>query len=245
VKIIIPYLAIFLLTCSVMAQTTQQSIIDTEKDCVIVLHGLGRTAFSMRKIANTLSEDYHVVNESYPSRKHDIESLAKIAIAPALKSCKKAPRVHFVTHSLGGILVRQYLSQYSIANLGHVVMLGPPNQGSEVVDYFQSSKVPNWFFGKVNGPAGSQLGTQSGSRPIELGAVDFSLGVIAGNVSYNPLFSNTIDDQDDGKVSVNSTKVEGMTDHITLAVNHTLMMENDIVIEQIKYFLQHGHFQKN
>jgi len=259
-KNIIVSCLIFLLSFSVMANekdrstdtaqdsstnSVQDSSNNSVQDCVIVLHGLGRTAFSMRKIANTLSDDYQVINDSYPSRKYDIASLAKIAIDPALKSCKSAPRIHFVTHSLGGILVRQYLSQYPIENLGHVVMLGPPNQGSEVVDYFQSYAVPNWFFSKVNGPAGKQLGTKSDSRPIELGAVDFSLGVIAGTVSYNPLFSNTIDDQDDGKVSVSSTKIEGMSDHLILPINHTTMMNDDVAIMQIKHYLQHGAFKRD
>ena len=231
---------------SAMVQTTEKTPQESiQKDCVVLLHGLARTAFSMRKIKTALNaDDYQVVNESYPSRKYPIETLADLAVEPAVESCANAPKIHFVTHSLGGILVRQYLSQHTIENLGNVVMLGPPNNGSAVVDYFQSSKLPNWLFDKANGPAGGQLGTGTESKPLKLGPVDFNLGVIAGNVSYSPLFSQALDGEDDGKVSVNSTQIEGMKDHITLPVSHTFMMDNDEVINQVSFFLKHGVFKK-
>jgi len=201
----------------------------TQQDCVIVLHGLARTAFSMRKIETALENDYKVINKTYPSRKHSIKELADIAIAPAIEQCSNKQRIHFVTHSLGGILVRQYLSEHDVRNIGNVVMLGPPNNGSELVDYFQSTKVTNWAFEKANGPAGAQLGTQDDSRPIDLGPVSFSLGVIAGNVSYSPVFSKAFEGDDDGKVSVASTKIDGMKDHIVLPVSHTFMMDQTII----------------
>ena len=211
-------------------------------ESVIVLHGLFRTAFSMRKIARELKSDYKVVINNYPSRKNNIQELAELAIKPALESCKGNDKVHFVTHSLGGILVRQFLSQNKIENLGNVVMLAPPNHGSEIVDRFQSMGMSNWVFKKVNGPAGEQLSTQKDSVPETLGAVNFSLGVIAGNVSYSPIFSRALPGEDDGKVSVASSKVEGMKDHIVLPVSHTFMMSNDAVIQQVRSFLKKGVF---
>lgn len=213
-------------------------------ECVIVLHGLARSSLAMRPVAKDLSKNYSVVNQGYPSRKYPIEELAKMAIEPALEQCADAPKIHFVTHSMGGILVRQYLAKNTIKELGHVVMLGPPNQGSELVDYFQRSAVSRWLFNAGNGPAGSQLGTDSNSLPKQLGAVNFSLGVIAGNTSYNPLFSRVLGGDDDGKVSVEHSKVEGMNDHIVLPTSHTFMMRNKQVITQVRHFLKNGVFAK-
>jgi len=239
-------LTLVLMSNSTMANenkhTNKKDETAAPNECVIVLHGLARTAFSMRKIVKVLKPNYKVINNTYPSRKKSIEELAELAIAPAIKECELSTKIHFVTHSLGGILVRQYLSQHEVKNLGNVVMLGPPNNGSEIVDRFKSSEISKWFFTKVNGPAGEQLGTGNEHVPAALGAVNFNLGVIAGNVSYSPVFSKAIDGEDDGKVSVESSKIAGMKDHIVLPVSHTFMMDNAEVIEQVKAFLKDGVF---
>jgi len=127
-----------------------------------------------------------------------------------------------------------------VPGLGRVVMLAPPNQGSEVVDKLRD--VPGFKF--INGTAGLQLGTDADSIPVKLGSVDFDLGVIAGNRTVNLLLSRMLPNPDDGKVSVASTRVEGMADHITLPVTHTFMMRSKSVIEQAVYFVEHGRFKK-
>jgi len=208
---------------------------------VILLHGLARTDKSMGRIEDVLTQQgYCVTNVSYDSREGSIATLAAEAIGPALANCPSADNIHFVTHSLGGILVRQYLSNHSIENLGRVVMLGPPNRGSEVVD--ELGEVPG--FGFINGEAGLELGTDANSVPRQLGRADFDLGVIAGTSSINPLLSELIPGPDDGKVSVESTRIEGMNDHIVMEVSHTFMMRDDAVIEQIVSFLQSGKFKR-
>lgn len=215
------------------------------KDCVIVLHGLAKSDKTMSEIASKLSaNNFKPVNVDYPSTKFPIQQLAAMAIEPALKQCeplKEESNIHFVTHSMGGILVRQYLSDHDIANLGRVVMLGPPNKGSEVVDKY--SQFPG--FDLITGPAGLQLGTGQMSVPKKLGAVDFDLGVIAGSSSLNVILSTMLPNQDDGKVSVESTKVEGMQDHIIMPVTHVFMMKNNKVIKQVIYFLNYGEFERN
>ncbi len=209
------------------------------KECVILLHGLARTIGSMNRMQSALNnEGFHTVNQSYPSRKNSIDKLAKTAIDDALRKCPKESEISFVTHSMGGILVRQFLSQHSIENLKNVVMLGPPNKGSEVVD--KISNVPGFEF--FNGPAGLQLGTTNDSVPNSLGPVDFNLGVIAGNRSFNPILSMMLPNPNDGKVSVENTKVEGMKDHVILPVSHTFMMKNRLVIHQVISFLVSGRF---
>ena len=218
-----------------------QASTSTQTECVILLHGLARTSRSMHKIKKALENDYLVVSKTYPSREQTIEKLAEVAITSSISKCGNAARVNFVTHSLGGILVRQYLRSNHLDRIGRVVMLGPPNQGSELVDFFNDYR----FYTVVNGPAGLQLGTGPDSVPQRLGPVNFDLGVIAGDRSYNLFYSRIIGSANDGKVSVESSKVGGMQDHLVLPVSHTFMMRDRSVIKQIKNYLRDGTFLRD
>jgi pimeloyl-ACP methyl ester carboxylesterase len=212
-----------------------------ESDSVILLHGLIRSDRSMQKLENALREQgYAVYNVSYESRSKGIEALAEEAIAPALAEVSPRHELHFVTHSLGGILVRQYLENHDIDNLGRVVMLGPPNKGSEVVDRLKD--FPGFRF--VHGDAGLELGTGATSLPNRLGQANFDLGVIAGTRSINLFLSLMIPGANDGKVSVESTRLEGMRDHLEMEVTHPFMMRNDRVIEQVIHYLKTGRFRR-
>ena len=212
----------------------------THSSCVILLHGLARTENSMKKLEQRLADnDYKTVNLGYASRDYTIEVLAQKAITPAIKACKGQTEIHFVTHSLGGILVRQYMSENEIPGLKHVVMLGPPNKGSEVVDKLQA--FPGFHF--INGDAGLQLGTGKLSVPNNLGKANFDVGIIAGNKSINWILSSLIPGKDDGKVSIERTKLEGMNDHIEMSTTHTFMMKNENVISQVIYYLKNGQFK--
>lgn len=211
-------------------------------DNVILLHGLARTDKSMARLQRALEkEGYCVVNSDYDSRGGDIETLAVKAIEPALAACRPAQPVHFVTHSLGGILVRQYLANHQIDNLGRVVMLGPPNKGSEVVDTL--ADFPGFHF--INGDAVLELGTGEASVPNQLGKADFDLGIIAGTRSVNLILSTMIQGVNDGKVSVESTRLEGMKDHIEMGATHPFMMNNNAVIEQVLHYLETGRFKRS
>ena len=210
-------------------------------ECVILLHGLARSDSSMKTMATELhNAGYTVVNYDYPSTQHPVEKLADEAITDALSMCPEQATIHFVTHSMGGILVRQYLSQHTLETLGRVVMLGPPNKGSEVVDTLHN--MPGYEL--INGPAGHQLGTDISSLPNTLGPADFELGIIAGTRSINLILSTMLPSTDDGKVTVENTKLDGMKEHITLPVTHPFMMKNKDVIEQVIHFLKSGTFKK-
>jgi len=207
--------------------------------CVVLLHGLARTARSMDEMAEVLSSaGYRVVNISYPSREYRIEELAPMAVEDGLQQCGEDGVVHFVTHSLGAILVRYYFSENDSSGVGRVVMLGPPNQGSKAADSMQNLPGFDW----LNGPAGNQLGKGAESVPLRLGAPDFEFAVIAGNRSIDPITSAVLPNPDDGKVSVADTRLDGMADFRVVAVSHAYIMQDDDVIELVQRFLQHGSF---
>ena len=210
-------------------------------DIVILLHGAGRTARSMSRMAKVLEwQGYRVHSLGYPSRHAPIEELADyVGVQIHQMHFDQGVELHFVTHSLGGIVLRYYLGYDRPANLGRVVMLAPPNQGAELADIFGGSSLYDWILG----PVGTQIGTGPDSLPNRLGPVDYPVGVIAGNRSFNPLFSFLIPGRDDGRISVARTKLAGMADFIEVPYTHPLIMNYRRVIRQCIHFIQKGKFQ--
>ena len=216
----------------------------TDGDHVVLLHGLGRSKFSMRVMEQALTaQGYRVTNLDYPGvRGESFEALVS-EVRERVETCCTAPgaSVHFVTHSLGGILTRAYLAEARPENLGRVVMLAPPNQGSEWVDLLGDYAV----FRVATGPAAQELGTDRESAPSRLGPVDFPLGVVTGDASWNFVGSWLIPGDDDGVVAVDRARIEGMTDFRVVSENHTRIMFSDEVIAETLHFLEQGRFRPN
>ena len=210
---------------------------------VVLLHGIARSSASMEKIADALSaQSYRVLNVDYPSTEHSLLDLVE-TIHPKIADFNRSKNLplHIVTYSMGGLVCRGWIEKHRPENLGRVVMLSPPNRGSEMADFLKD----NFLFQKFYGPAGQQLGTDQQNLHSFLGKVDFELGVIAGDRSIDPLGSYLIPGADDGKVSVERTKLEGMQDHIVLHATHTFIMKNAAAIAQTLYFLREGKFKRD
>lgn len=236
-------LPVLVLVAILPASPARAADADPVDECVVLVHGLARTSYSMRDMEQSLqTAGYQTVNVDYPSRSHPVQDLAAMVGQAAVEGCRVhgAKRIHFITHSLGGILVRYYLGHNRVDDLGRVVMLAPPNQGSLLTDQLRNEAWYQW----LTGPAGQQLGTGKDGIPGMLGAVDFPLGVIAGNV-HSPIdnwLAQMIPGEDDGKVSVERARVDGMRDFLVLPYTHISIMQEDAVIAQSLYFLAHGRF---
>lgn len=206
---------------------------------VVLLHGLGRTARSMRTLERGLTAaGYRVLNIDYPSRKHCVETLAMMVRHRIAAGTSSAATVHVVTHSLGGIVLRQIQRSCPLENLGRVVMLSPPSQGSELAEALSGWFLYDWIFG----PTGGQLGTGPEDLPCRLGQVDFELGVITGDRTVNPLFSLIIPGPDDGKVAVARARVAGMRAFTVVHASHPFIMNNPDVLDIVRRFLSRGRF---
>lgn len=212
-----------------------------QKECVILLHGMGKSPSSMRRIETyLLGKGYKVVNLSYPSTSESIEHIAERDVAKAVDTCQmsRVDKIHFVTHSLGGIIVRQYLQSNSLPEGSRLVMLAPPNQGTEIVDYLKDFFAYQW----MHGPSGQQLGTDPASAPNRLKPIDIEVGIIAGDASLNPIFSALIPGPDDGRVSVERAKLKEMKDFLVIPSTHAAILRNPAVSQQITHFLENGKF---
>jgi triacylglycerol lipase len=211
-------------------------------ECVILLHGMGRTAFSMQPMEKYLQEHgYLTINRSYPSTSRTIEEIANNIIPEYIEECKKeANKIHFVTHSLGGIIIRYYLQSNSLPEGSRVVLLCPPNKGSEIADRLRDSAWYKW----LTGPAGQQITTDSNSVPNKLKSIACDVGVITGKRTLEPWFSRLIPGEDDGKVSVENARLAEMKDFLVVDHSHTFIMNSDDVKKQVVNFLRHGYFNR-
>lgn len=216
---------------------------EEKKELVVLLHGILRSKTDMFLLKKFFEKNgYNVLNILYPSREKSLEELSEFVHESITNSpyYGEDVKLNFVTHSMGGLITRYYIAQYKPKNLGKVVMLGPPNTGSEFADWLTDTKILAPLFREIFGPASEQLTT----RHTHLdGDITYPLGVIAGNLSINPLAPWVLNGAHDGIVPVERTKIDGMTDHIVIRATHSFMMFNSDVMAQALYFLKNKAFK--
>lgn len=212
-------------------------------ETVVLLHGVAMPALVMHRVARGLRADgYRTINLSYPSRTMPIEQIARDYLPAQLRAhgVDSATRLHFVTHSMGSLVLRLYLRDHRLANLGRIVMVAPPNHGSTAADGAVQQSALRWLLG-INL---ARLGTGDAGIARTLGPTTFEVGIIAGNTAINPLFKRRLAGPNDGAVTVESAKLEGMRDFIVLPHSHTLLLWRADTITQVLAFLRHGHFAR-
>lgn len=216
------------------------------KEAVILLHGIGLSKWSLTLIKLRLKQaGFDTMNITYPSTKLSLDGIADWLHQKYLTDdfWNSYSKVHFVTHSMGGLVARRYLNKFrdvlNADKIGRVVMLGTPNQGSEIADVMRSFPPYKWLFG----PAGQELTTtaQSTSKDISF----FDVGVIAGTAGWlYPISGLFFKGKHDGRVAVERTKLPDMKDHIVIRSSHTLMIYRRKVHNEIVHFLKQGNFLK-
>jgi pimeloyl-ACP methyl ester carboxylesterase len=208
---------------------------------VVLLHGLGRSGNAMFLLQKRIRDaGYETYSIEYASLQEPPEVILEKVGEQIELFCKDDSRpVHFVGHSLGGLIVRAYLDQKPLINLGRVVLLGTPSQGSELVDIYGDS----WLF-KILGPTARVLGTDDDSFPNRIGPPYYPLGIIAGTSSLT-ITDDHLPGPDDGLVSVKSTKTDGMTDFLLVDTSHSMMRYNETVARETIHFLKEGYFSQS
>jgi pimeloyl-ACP methyl ester carboxylesterase len=210
-------------------------------DGVVLLHGISRTSRSLRKMRAAIeASGFATLNIGYPSRRKALQALADDIHPAVARFAERIPgSLHFVGHSMGGLLARVYLARYRPPRVGGVVMLGTPNGGSEIADRLQDF----WLYRAWFGPAGQQLGTmRDDATNTMLPPIDYPVGIIAGERSIYPIASLLLPTPNDGRVSVENTKLDGMADHVVISASHPWLPRNAVAIEQTIAFLRDGRF---
>jgi len=232
---------LFVLAFASVPSFANTAIAKSDLGSVVLLHGFGRTDRAMWRIERRLAQEgFRVHAIGYPSIWSSIDEILDEVDRELALCCADEPRIHFVTHSLGGLVLRAWAARAGSERIGRVVMLGPPNHGSEIIDRLGPMR-------RALGPTGGDLGTGPDALAARLARdapVEFELGVIAGNRSWNLLGSWILDGPDDGAVSVESARIDGMRDFVVLPSTHSFMMYAAEVAAQAIHFVEHGRFDR-
>lgn len=215
---------------------------DERRGGVVLLHGHGRTGASMQLLALHLRAAGYVTKAPSYGFGRALPAILDL-LEPRVARFQEglSGPMHIVTHSLGGLVARALIARRRPERLGRVVMLAPPNGGSELAD-----TLARWHLAAgILGPVAPVLCTDRPARDAALlGEVDYPLGVIAGDRGSVLIPPEILPRPHDGKVTVAATRVAGMADHIVLPVGHTTIMLNAGAIAQTLAFLARGAFDR-
>lgn len=208
---------------------------------VILVHGIVRSSKSFSRMHRRLKEEgYQVFGFDYPSTRVEIPASAEY-LHGCIESLKGIDEVNFVVHSMGGLLVRTYLAEHRDPRLGRMVMLGVPNLGAHMADRMKEV----WLYQAVFGPAGQQLVRDPDGFIGSLPTPDFEFGIIAGSAGTGAGFNLLIPGEDDGTVALESTRLPGAADFVTVRGLHSFLMSQGSVIEYTIRFLNTGRFRED
>ena len=214
-------------------------------DYAVLIHGLYKFPFAMSQITKALDQaGYCVVNFEYESRRYSIDEVATSFLPQFIKKYCTDPKkkINFITYSVGGLVLRRFLEKDKLFKLGRVVMIAPPNHGSELATFLK--KYLNFIYKFVCGQIGQQLGTDKNDyiNKILKQNVNFDLGIIAGRGALSPFSYFMIDGIHDGMILVESTELQGMKDHIIIPASHSFILFFRFTAKKVLDFLKNGNF---
>jgi pimeloyl-ACP methyl ester carboxylesterase len=214
---------------------------------VILLHGLADTRLSMTLLGKylELNGGYTVFNVVYPSTRKSIGEHAR-SLANVIDNLDGVEEINFVAHSMGNIVIRHYLADGSGAGarrrpdprIKRFVMLGPPNHGSAIATRLGEGKLYNEVLGKP----GQQLGREWVWLEEELAVPACQFAIIAGGLGNQQGFNPLLPGDDDGVVTVESTRLEGASDFAVVPALHAVLPLDATVMKYTLSFLRHGYF---
>ena len=218
---------------------TEEKLPPLSGTAVILLHGLGRSDKSMSRLKRHFEKaGYYTITMNYPSLRASVQDNADY-LHQVLESLDGIEKVHLVGYSMGGIVLRQCLATYEEPRLGRVVFIGSPNQGAELATLLKDY----WAFRTFAGPGALDLATAPHGIAPKLPAPKVEFGVIAGSRGVDAGYNPFIPGDDDGTVSVESTRLPGATDTYTVRGLHQMLLYSPAVFSAAQLFLEQGRFE--
>lgn len=206
-----------------------------DRESIILVHGLWMKGAEMSLLRWRLRRvGYRVYQFSYRSVARELGENAR-RLHEFVRQVE-GETVHFVGHSLGGLVVRRLFHDFPEQRSGRIVTLGSPHAGSYVANRLSRSGLMRKMLGCSLTPLSGELFPWHSER--ELGSIAGSLSVGAG------WFVRDLAKPNDGTVAVEETRLAGMTDHCVVHASHMGLLFSRIAAGQVIYFLRHGHFRQ-